>query len=478
MKLFNQVSLLILASLLMTSCGEETLTSSTQSKTVTANEIVSYEVEIRSNSHLEKPPVDILYIVDNSGSTVASSFQQIRNEIQRTVNNVSDEFDYHIYFAPLNSVPGDNITTYPLILSHPESVPSLGPLNITAVENLNMFSAASGNNVEHGFSRAISLIENNRSNGIFRNEAHTIVVMISNGDDNEALLTYGGNQIFDSNKFNQLKTSFQKFTKKYNDSNYVSNPMNATSLRFISLVAHDNCNGWLKGTNYKKMSNELYDYQALTDNNSGKDSNNLCSGSYASLFNSVNNSIKQVLVGHSYDYWKISSQTASSINENDITLTKVLASGSKINIQPSSTNGFEYLGYRSNQDTVYSPSDVTELQTGLMVKLNGSARVTYPEYIIAKTVTPTEYFGFVPLPRDPDLSTLEIEINGSKISKSNSNGWSYLGWRDSLNIKVPGPSGASVTPALNRSGYFIQLNGSAIYSNGDTVKVFYKPKAL
>ena len=158
MKLFNQVSLLILASLLMISCGEETLTSSTQSKTVTANEIVSYEVEIRSNSHLEKPPVDILYIVDNSGSTVASSFQQIKNEIQRTVNNVSDEFDYHIYFAPLNSAPGDHISTYPIILSHTNSVSSPGSLNITSVENLNMFAAASGNNVEHGFSRAISII--------------------------------------------------------------------------------------------------------------------------------------------------------------------------------------------------------------------------------------------------------------------------------------------------------------------------------
>ena len=38
-------------------------------------------------------------------------------------------------------------------------------------------------------------------------------------------------------------------------------------------------------------------------------------------------------------------------------------------------------------------SDPGEPQTGLMIKLNGSARLEYPECVIAKTRTPTEYFG-------------------------------------------------------------------------------------
>ena len=49
---------------------------------------------------------------------------------------------------------------------------------------------------------------------------------------------------------------------------------------------------------------------------------------------------------------------------------------------------------------------------------------------------------------------------------------------ETQNTKVPGPTGAAVIPALNRSGYFLQLNGEAVYTNGETVEVFYKPASL
>jgi hypothetical protein len=477
MKKLKWIHLLCL--MLLISCGDEALVQTTQGTNLTATDITTYEVSNKSEAHYNKPPVDILYIIDNSGSTLASSFQSVKSQIQQTISTISQEFNYHILFAPLNPGESDSITGYPVMLSHPDTVTSIASLNVVSGDSLNMFAQASGNNQEHGFQRAQNLINYNRSNGIFRNNANTIVVMISNGDDNEAIMNIGGgNIVFDASKFDTIKRNVQKFTKKDSTTpgNYVSNPLAAESFRFMSLVAHSSCNFWKQGTYYKKMSNELYDYQNFSDSSS-KDSHDLCTQNYSGLFSSVNNSIRQILVGHRYDHWKISSQSASSIQESDITLTRVRENGTTENIARNAVNGFQYLGYMYNKNTRYYP-DAGEPATGLIVKLNGSARVDYPDYIVAKTVTPTEYFGFVALPRDPDLSTVKVVINGVNYGQSSVDGWTYLGWRDVLNTKVPGPSGASVNPAVNKSGYFLQLNGNAIYSSGNTIQVLYKPKPI
>ena len=240
------------------------------------------------------------------------------------------------------------------------------------------------------------------------------------------------------------------------------------------------------------MSDAIYDFMDYTDDNtSSKDSVDLCSGNYKSLFTSINNSIKAVVVGHKYDHWKISSASEAQIQNNDITVTKILADGQKINVPIGSQNGFEYIGHKSNRNTRYAvmrdtnndgiPEEVLdpgEPQTGLMIQLNGSARIEYPECIIAKTRTPTEYFGYIALPREPQVSTISVTVNGQNLPQNTTSGWSYVGWRDILNIKVPGSTNASVNPPLNKTGYFIQLHGDAILTNGDDITVHYKPAAL
>lgn len=467
-----------LLAILLSSCSEEALTLQTLDTQFASNNQQSFEVSTCSQMHFEKPPVDILYIVDNSGSTISSSFDSIKSEISNTINTISNEFDYHIYFAPLNPGPNDSIQGYPLIVSDPTSLPSIASLNIVTPESLNMFAQASGNNEELGFSRAHDIISYNRSNGIFRNKAHTIVVVVSNGDDTESMADgYNGNKVFDSSKFAAAKTRFMKLTKKYSDSYSVNNPMEAESLRFISLVAHDSCYNWTDAENYQRMSKELFQYQYSSTSYTGQDSQDLCSQNYSTMFSSINDSIRQVIVGHKYDHWKISSASSSSIQEDDITVTKINASGVKTNIPVSSSNGFEYIGAQTNFPTRYEPTQ-GENTSGLMIRLNGSARVTYPECIIAKTRTPTEYFGYVSVPRDPDLSTVVIELDNVALTQDGANGWSYIGWRDTLNIKVAGPTNAATTPALNKTGYFFKLNGNAIFTNGSTINVYYKPKPL
>lgn len=485
------IAILIFSSFLF-SCGEEILTQNTQTTSFSANDLQTFELNTCSQMHFEKPPVDILFVVDNSGSTLVQSFQQIKSQIANTVPTLSPDFDYHVYVAPLMPTPGDSISQYPIVAADQSSFQT-SALNFVQLNQLEMFQGISGNNAEYGFQRAIDLVNSNRSNGIFRNNSNLVIVMISNGDDNQSIITIQGNQVYNSSVFNNIKNQLLSFSEKYAQSNFVSNPMNAESLRFISLVAHSNCNsGWKRGSQYISMSTDIYNYMGYTDDNSStKDSVDLCSGNFSSLFSSINESIKALVVGHKYDHWKISSATEAQIQDDDITVTKILSDGQQVNVSSGSQNGFEYLGYKTNQNTRYAVmkdtnndgipeeiSDPGEPQTGLMIKLNGSARLEYPECVIAKTRTPTEYFGYIAIPREPQVSTISVTKNGQDFPQNTTNGWSYIGWRDVLNIKVPGPSNASVTPALNKSGYFIQLHGDAILTNGDDIKVYYKPAAL
>lgn len=464
--------------LALVSCGEESLTKNTQNSEFRSSDIQSFEVSTCSQMTLRKPPVDILYVIDNTGSTLAGSFQAIKSEIEKTVSTISSEFDYHIYFTPLNASSTDTFQSYPLVVSDPDSIPSLSGVSQTSIENIEMFAPASGNNKEFGIARVKNLINNNRSNGIFRDNAHTIVVLISNGDDTEALTTIAGNQIVSESTYSRMKTDLQMFTTQYAQANPgTPGLLNAQTFRFISLVAHSTCNGWKRGAIYKRMSKDIYEYQNLTDSPS-KDSLDLCSQNYSELFASVNASIRSVVDGHKYDHWKISSASESAIQQDDITVTKVNGrTGTQTAIPADSNNGFEYLGFVQDQKLTYEPADANERASGLMIKLNGSARVEFPDCIIAKTRTPTEYFGYFAFPREPDVDTIEVEIAGVKYPQSSTNGWTYIGYRDILNIKVPGPTNASITPANNKSGFFIQLHGDAIFTNGTTIKVFFKGKS-
>lgn len=475
--LINIIALIILGTLV--SCSEPaTLTQQTLPSTYKAVDIATFEQKTCAGMKFEKPPVDILYIIDNSGSTLSSKFQSIKSEIQKTISTISSEFDYHIYFAPLHSVGNESLQSYPLILSNPASMPSLASVNVTSPSNLQMFSQPGGNNVEHGFTRALNIVNGNTANGIFRKNANTIIVMISNGDDTEAQIRIGGNQVFDESKFTSIKNNFLKLTKKYASATPVANALNSENLRFISLVPHSSCSsGWTQANNYKRMSKEVYEYQSHTDDNTNKDSRDLCSGNYAQMFSAVNSSIRQTVIGYTYDHWVISKSQASSIQTDDITVTRVKSDGTLQIIPADSVNGFEYLGYKSNLNTRVLPS-VGEPQTGLMVKLNGSARIVHPDCLIAKTRTPTEYFGYLALPREPDVSTIKIEIDGKDYPQSSTNGWGYIGHRDTQNIKVPGPTNASVTPEVTKSGYIIKLFGDAIFTNGQTINIYYKPKSI
>jgi hypothetical protein len=97
---------------------------------------------------------------------------------------------------------------------------------------------------------------------------------------------------------------------------------------------------------------------------------------------------------------------------------------------------------------------------------------------VVKTTTPTEYYGYAVVPTAPRPETLVVRVRGSNVNQSTTNGWEYLGYRENQNIKVNSNGTVNNTNPLNRTGYFIKLNGSAIYSSGETIEVFYTPAPI
>src|SRR5690606_37224578 len=133
--------------------------------------------------------------------------------------------------------------------------------------------------------------------------------------------------------------------------------------------------------------------------------------------------------------------------------------------------------------------------TGYVVRLYGNAQVTYPECMSVRTQTVKEWYGYVHLQSKPVEGSIQLKIDGSPISScgtsysscpSSCNGYVLMKsggqpqYQSNRNIRITGPQGSSVnytpvSPGIVKSGYFLQMCGNAIYSNGANVDVIYDP---
>ena len=477
-KFFTQLLLFAL----IASCGKEEFASVPRTEKSVADKVETFTQMTCSNSTLVKPPVDILFVVDNSPSSSYLT-QDLKNQIAKTISSISQEFDYHILVAPLLPVGNEgNLTGFQLITSSLETLNNPVSLNIKSPSAIEFFQATTGFNQEQGFQRVKNIINANRANNIFRQGAYTLAVMISNGDDTDSVQTIGGMVVENPSVMSGFKNDFQKFTKKYADNvvGDTSTLLKAEQFRFLSVVTFSTCQAGAKANNYyKSMSGHLYTYSGATDQSSRStpDSYDICTDQYSSLFSSVNNSIRQLVVNHKYDFWPITTNTSALIDGNDIEVSKLKKDGTSVVVPKSNSNGFQYVGARTNQNTRYAPTP-GEPKTGLFVQLFGTGRLEFPDCIVIKSRTPTEYFGYIVIPNEPKLETVVVRVRGQNVEKSGPNGWTYEGFKELQNIKVTGPNGEASTPESKKTGYFIKLNGSSIYSSGDSVEVYFEAAPL
>jgi hypothetical protein len=180
-------------------------------------------------------------------------------------------------------------------------------------------------------------------------------------------------------------------------------------------------------------------------------------------------------VGHTYNKWQVSSSTApEAIDPVDIQVTKLTPSGAATTL--TMNQDFTCCSTGTNVNTRIAPTP-GEPKTGTFIDLTFAGRVSYPDCLVVRTRTPTEYYGFAVAPTKPRPETIVVRIRGANVPQSSTNGWSYEGYRENQNIKVD-VNGNPAAPALNRTGYFIKLNGSAKYASGDTIELFYTPAPL
>lgn len=501
--------------LLIASCADEQFAPRRQNENQTSNPVTQSTNTLCSSFTLVKPKVDFLFLWDNSTSSVFIN-SATKAALNNTIDTVSSRFDYHIMLAPL-VVSGSSsvnheakiITDTPVGLS--SSALAMKVDRSLAASQLDSFSPASGSS-EEGIRRSVDIIKANISNGVFRPNSHLVIVVMSNQDDTSWQTGFPVAESERTSYINEYSQKLLCLRGSYSPpSGFCTGAnLNSLQLRFMNITAFQpsnsgSCGGvasWNQGITYQAVSKKVYlaPYTNSVQQNDQHsrsdgmyDSYDICSESnFAHIFDGINASINDTLLLHKYDYWPVATSGSSAIDPNEIFVFKDGTSIPRLTEPvPSGSYGFTFSGNVETRNTRYEPS-AGEPFTGYLVKLYGDARVTYPECMRVQTQTPKEYFGYVQLQSKPLESTIELTINGVKIEQSSTNGWELIKtgssprYIPSQNIKVQGPSSfcpsSSTTlcpgyPAQNKSGYFLKLSGSAIYSNGATISLSYDPSS-
>ncbi len=490
--------LLFLTVFLAWSCAKEEFAANKGTQVASVNPLETNSSKLCAQSTLISPQVDILMLWDNS-----SSFNFVTPETKTSMSNliasVSESFDYHILSLPL--VPTSATALHEGILVSKNNTGlsgnALGILKSKeqAVASLG-FTQGNGAQ-EIGVDRAMQVIEQNRTNGIFRNGAYTIIVVMSNEDDKGCELNspYASCAQYDVDQYLNPKITkllcLRGNTYVNCSGSGVSNPLNSSMMRFINIAPLTSCSSGLGKINsrYKKVAKSIYEatysngWPTSNDHLSPElpgafDSYNLCTINFSHIFDGVNTAIKQTLLKHKYDYWPVAGSTTSV---DPSTLRIVRSDGTTLRNRTGESNpenGYIYVGNRVSQNTRYFPTP-GEPFSGKMIQLlgtEGNDKLVYPHCLTVEYKAEPTTYGYIYLKYgEPVESTIEVRINGNLIQKSATNGWSYIGlqFTETLepNLKIAESVGES-------SGYYLKLNGSAkvTNSNSNTITIFYNSR--
>lgn len=463
--------LFLLALLSLISCSKEEFGIPDVREQKRAPSLSFSTSQLCSLSTVVKPKVDFLFVWDNSSSSFFIN-DNTRRALRQTINSMADSFDYRIILAPLlDNDAGTNNRTVFVMAENANGLGSasqyLVPSDETArINQFRFLNAGQGGSLEEGFDRSLYLL-NLFENNVIRNDSYVFVILMSNGDDNG----------FQTTGFPTGAAASQHFTDRFRQFDAFKTRKRSLQMRFISIVAHSNCRfGFRTGNRYRDMSEALYSNHspALFDQ-TGRvtpDSYDVCGADFTNLFRGPNESIQRVQIGHQYNFWPITN-TTSNFDPGAIRVRKnsgqVLTQGIDFQYVPSE-NPY------TNQNTRFSPT-AGEPFTGYMIRLMNDGILSFPECLTVTTQTPADFFGFIALPKEPRLDTVTLQVNNRSIPRSTTNGWEYIGFQNDQNIKVRSRQEPNIggTPPTNKTGYFLKLNGDAIYTNSDEIEFRYTP---
>jgi hypothetical protein len=476
-KNLNKWSLFLLT-LLIASCGVEQFGVGKQSAEVATNPISTGSTSVCADHTLIRPPVDLLFIWDNSTSTRFIS-DSTKQALSNTINYISDRFDYQVLMAPLIGSGNSNTFFFSRAGLMPSGTSVISKDN--AAQFISSFPPERGS-AESGAKRARDLIRGNISNGVFRQNAYTVIIIMSNEDDNSFVAgDYGATnsqKVSYANAISHdllcLKGNYQGSSLRNSSSMYSANcsgapSLNSSMMRFLSIAPSVSCQSYFKANKvYRTISQNIASEQSYVQS----DFTDICNGNYTNIFDQVNSVIADQVVKHKYNYWPVAGNEVE-LDPSTIVVTKDNGS----NVPSSSINGFTYIGKRANQNTRYFPNP-GEPYTGHMLQLNGTSEVTFPSCLQVTYQSPKDYYGYCHMAGKPLEGSIEVIIDGQEISSSK---WSLVTdgggnpqYSSNKNIKINSPSDFTAkTPGEYRTGYFVKLNQDSVYSNSQTCNVRY-----
>lgn len=389
---------------------------------------------------------------------MTSSLKQALNNL---MYNISERFDYRIMTAPILNYQG-NIS---YVAENPDGISGINLISKEdAVTRLGALPS-SGGSVEPGLSSTLAVLQSGINSGFLRKNGHTIVVLMSNGDDYDAANCVRGSSC--NNPYIESKAGAIK--------SFLASSMTSESYHFYTLVPHQpSCDAVGNGA----YSSSGYRYASQLVSGSSTDSIDICSTAFNHVFDKVNNDITATVVKHKYNYWPIIETAKTTTNPpfdpSRLRVTKMI-SGDAIELTEGSD--WEYVGHQYNLPTRFAPT-VGEATTGYFIKLTGNGIVTYPQCLRIDTQDLATCYGYIPMQNKPSESSIVLKINGQTIPQSSSNGWQYMGYRSSQNIRIKCPGSSYDSGVELKSGHFLKLTGDAIYGNSAVVDLSYDPASL
>lgn len=511
--------IIILLTLLITySCSKEEFLPPINSSSSSASSTSSSSTSSCAKFTYVRPPVDLLFIWDNSTSSIYLN-SATKTALTNLINSISERYDYNVMLAPL--IGSGNNEAY--FFSRAGTTPGNGITTIQksqAASILDSFTRASGS-FESGTQRAVDLIKNNISNGAFRSNAYTLVITMSNEDDDgyqESGCSYCFNpdrqQKFIKAKAHDLlcmrgnyspSSYYQSGMSTFNSSCSDAPKLNSLMMRYLTVTANQeaaNCSVSKKLTKavvYPGVSKNIYNEPYTNGFDFLRpgylaDQFDICTGDYVNIFSGVNDAISDAILAHQYRYWPLSdsntevdiesiSVTKSNGNvyypiDDSVTITRDLDGTDDKDSSGNKISGFRYVG-NGTFNTRFLPT-AGESYTGQAIELFGDAKVQYPECLLISSSTVTQYFGYAAISDKPNESTIKVTKNGVNIPQSSSNGWELVKSNGvavkytNYNIRITSATDTTpMTPAVYKTGYLIKLNGTSIYKSGDTIKVNY-----
>lgn len=467
-------------------CGSEQFGSTPQSQSNPIKNQEVLETSSCSTYTLVKPKVDILYVVDNSFSTVYMG-PEIKNSIKKTVDSISQQFDYRVIGTKLLS---NNHQDYQ-VLTNSTDLTGLppAPKRITNSNQFDFFnSPAEG--TESGLNRVYSFM-NAHKDGLFRKGAYHLVILISNGADQTVEESYPypsttQPKIFcaDNPKPQYSCTGQTVFDQRKASLLNLKSALQSQQFRLFAVTAATGCKkeGFKPSEeSYRKMAQHLYAESGASDS-ATEDRFDLCgSGTLSSIFASVNSSIQQVEVPHVYRYWPITfanDNDSASLNPADMQVIKYNNNGTQ-QVLSHNTHWTTYVhSGSSNLNTRELPTPGEPAPGKHFVRFKDNSLITYPDCVLIKSHTKKEYFGLIALNKRPIVSSIIVKINGIDVPKSDTDGWSYSDASQPMttDTKVYPNGNADQQPVI-KSGFMIKLNGRH-YESGDKVDVYYLPASI